>query len=153
MPFFPRRFRGQYSGRQPREQRGPRRIGQTSRQTRFEQLEERTLLTGDFGYAFGLGGSGFDQAQAQEVATDSSGNVYLSGLIDGAVDFDPGPGVTTGTGDAFIAKYSPSGTLLWLKDFPGPFMDLFGPIAVDDVGNVHVTGSFDGTADFDPGPG
>ena len=153
MPFFSRRFRGRSAKVRSRYGREPRRIGQTSRQTRFEQLEERTLLTGDFGYALGFGGSGYDLAQAQEVATDSLGNVYLTGLIDGTVDFDPGPGVTTSSGDVFVVKYSPDGDLLWLKDFSGPFGDLFGPIAVDDAGNVHVTGSFDGTADFDPGPG
>ncbi len=61
-------------------------------------------------YAWGItmGGLNFDQATSMEVS--DSLNVYLSGLFNSTMDFDPSPGTTTlsptSSRDAFIAKYS-----------------------------------------------
>ena len=61
-------------------------------------------------YAWGItmGGLNFDQATSMEVS--DSLNVYLSGLFNSTMDFDPSPGTTslspTISRDAFIAKYS-----------------------------------------------
>ena len=61
-------------------------------------------------YAWGItmGGLNFDQATSIEVS--DSLNVYLSGLFNSTMDFDPSLGTTTlsptSSRDAFIAKYS-----------------------------------------------
>ncbi len=61
-------------------------------------------------YAWGItmGGLNFDQATSMEVS--DSLNVYLSGLFNSTMDFDPSPVMTTlsptSSRDAFIAKYS-----------------------------------------------
>ena len=61
-------------------------------------------------YAWGItmGGLNFDQATSMEVS--DSLNMYLSGLFNSTMDFDPSPGTTslspTSSRDAFIAKYS-----------------------------------------------
>ncbi len=43
--------------------------------------------------------------------------------------------------------------LVWAKQQGGTGDDYCNSIAVDNAGNVYSTGSFSGTADFDPGPG
>ena len=53
-----------------------------------------------------------------------------------------------GSGDVFVAEYTPLGALVWAKRFGGPIDDNGRGIAVDGAGNVVVTGSFYGTADF-----
>jgi hypothetical protein len=91
------------------------------------------------------------------VALDSSGNVYVTGMFAGAVDFDPGPGVdnhiSNEYGDAFLSKFDSSGNFQWARTWGGIYADWGEGVAVDGSGNVYVTGYFTGTADFDPGPG
>ncbi|MBI5294949.1 MAG: SBBP repeat-containing protein [Chloroflexi bacterium] len=101
------------------------------------------------------GGSG------KSITVDVSDNVYVTGKFIGTVDFDPGPGVynLTGTGvdmldDIFISKWDSSGNLILAKAIGGGFFYDWGTdIAVDLQGNMHTTGFFQGTVDFDPGPG
>ncbi len=50
-----------------------------------------------------LGTSGDDQANG--VATDSSGNVYVTGFTQGGLD-----GTSAGNFDIFVVKYNSSGT-------------------------------------------
>jgi hypothetical protein len=87
------------------------------------------------------------------VTTDCAGNVYVSSSFNGTVDFDPGADNTSLTGDAFVAKYSFAGELLWARALAGPGFDHGQGIAVDGAGNVYTTGFFAGTVDFDPGCG
>ena len=89
-------------------------------------------------------------------ATDSAGNVYITGLFTDTMDFDPGPAVfnliTNIEGDAFIAKYNATGDLQWAQSVGGAGMDRGISIDVDKSGFIYVTGSFRRTADLDPGP-
>ncbi len=103
------------------------------------------------GFALRLGGSGIDGGGA--VATDSAGNVYVAGSMEGTVDFDPGPGTTNLSGDAFVAKYTPSGALVWARTLSGTFGSADGAMTVDAAGNVYITGSFTDTVNFNPGSG
>jgi VCBS repeat-containing protein len=125
---------------------------------RLELLESRDLLS-----AFSLGSTGFDSAYS--VKLDAAGNAYVFGTFNGTVDFDPGPGVhnlTSSTnnasspGDAFLAKYSPTGQLIWVGQLSGATAGSSSgdaALTLDGNGNVLVTGSFSGTTDFDIGPG
>lgn len=104
-----------------------------------------------------VGGPGHDNLMA--VALDSSNNVWLSGRFRQSGDFDPGPGSSTLTSaggyDAFVVKLSSSGTLL-LAERVGSTGDDVGSLnglRTDSAGNVYFAGSFQGTADFDPGSG
>lgn len=108
-----------------------------------------------FGFALGAGGTGSDKGQS--IATDSAGNVYLTGTFSGEVDFDPGPGSYPLTGVAsnrvFVAKYTPAGALIWTRGMDGTIDDKGRGIVVAADGSVYTTGYFQGTADFDPGLG
>lgn len=102
-----------------------------------------------------LGGS--DNEYGQSVAVDADGNVYCTGYFWGTVDFDTGPGTVNltalGSTDAFLTKFSSSGDLVWARQIGGSSADQGTSIAVTLGGNVYLTGSFRGTADFDPGAG
>ncbi len=107
------------------------------------------------GWAKSMGGTSVDEGLS--IAVDGSGNVYTTGYFGGTVDFDPGPGVanltSAGIEDIFVSKFDASGNYVWAKRMGGTGFDAGSSIAVDGSGNVYTTGSFEGTADFDPGPG
>lgn len=117
---------------------------------------------GQYVYAVNVGGNSKDVGQ--DVAVDDSGNAYVTGYFkqstfgQNAVDFDPGPGkaeLTTNNEsyDIFLAKYDAAGKYSYAINIGGESTDYGYSVAVDDRGNAYITGSFRGTADFDPGPG
>jgi hypothetical protein len=92
------------------------------------------------------------------VATDGSGNAYVTGCFTETVDFDPGTGVdertSNGGEDIFLSKFDPSGNFLWAKTWGGSYyQDVGFGVASDSSGNAYITGSFLNAVDFDPGPG
>lgn len=107
--------------------------------------------------------TGDNAKQAWSLDFDSASNVFVSGNLIGSADFDPGPGVYTLTAtpstllpnqpDCFVAKYDSSGNFAWAHSFGSTGTDRVWSGAVDRSGNVLVTGGFEGTVDFDPGPG
>lgn len=115
-----------------------------------------------YNFALGIGSTDFETSS--DIAVDASGNMYVTGSFKGTVDFDPGTGtvnltsVTTGP-DIFIASYDATGTYRWAFSVGGTpptgmSSDNHGrSIAVDESGNVVVSGNFIGTMDFDPGAG
>jgi len=111
--------------------------------------------SGNYLWAKRLGGTDYDEGYS--IALDDTGNVYVAGNFSGTADFDPGPStanlISAGLSDIFFAKYSSSGDYLWAKRVGDILGDGGRSIALDGMGNVYVTGSFEGTADFDPGPG
>lgn len=91
------------------------------------------------------------------IQIDKNGNILLAGEFGGSVDFDPGPGILTlssnGNMDIFFAKYSSSGDLIWAKNIGGQFnSDIVNCARLDNLGNIYLTGTFIGNADFDTGP-
>lgn len=89
------------------------------------------------------------------VTADVSGNSYCVGYFNGMMDADPGPAylplVSAGMQDVFLVKTSAAGQTLWAKRMGGSQSDLANSITIDQQGNVYITGSFMGMADFDPG--
>jgi gliding motility-associated-like protein len=96
----------------------------------------------------------------KSITIDVSGNVLLTGIFDGIVDFDPGSGVfnlTATSDDQFISKLDAAGNFIWAMRIGGTVygQNVFvSSIVTDVLGNVYTSGSFEGpTIDFDPGPG
>lgn len=91
------------------------------------------------------------------IAVDGSDNVYITGSFYGTCDMNPGGlvnnAISAGQSDVFILKLDPNGNYMWAKTFGGTDFDGATSIAIDAAGNIITTGSFRGTADFDPGAG
>ena len=106
-----------------------------------------------FEWAKSFGGSSSDEGNS--ITVDISGNVYTIGNFRNTVDFDPGVGTanltSTGSSDIFVQKLDASGNYLWTKSIGGNLGDIGYSISVDASGNVHTTGSFRNTVDFDLG--
>lgn len=112
--------------------------------------------SGNYLWAKRIGGNAFEQSNA--LTLDGSGNLHLTGQFEGTnVDFDPGAGTanltSVGFQDIFIAKYDALGNYLWAKRIGGAGDDGGTDLAIDGSGNVHITGFFNNTVDFDPGAG
>jgi hypothetical protein len=90
----------------------------------------------------------------QSVVVDSSGNVYITGSFRGTADFDPdGTGdnhLSAGEEDIFLTKINSDGSYGWTKTMGGGDRDYGQSVAVYGSDNIYITGSFRGTADFDP---
>ncbi|MEX2173577.1 MAG: SBBP repeat-containing protein [Pirellulaceae bacterium] len=99
----------------------------------------------------GLGNAG------SRIALDGSGNIYTTGFFNETADFDPGPCTSNltsfGDRDIFISKLDSAGNFVDARQLGGTSIDVGRAIAVDGSANVYTTGSFAGTADFDPGAG
>ena len=102
----------------------------------------------------GGGATGTDRANGISIATD--GTVSVAGEFRGTANWD-GNSITSmidpGTGqpgtDVFVASYSASGTLQWLKKGTAKFNDQGVDIVHDAGGNLYVTGQYSDTITFD----
>ena len=117
-------------------------------------VENVGLLGTSPSFGFALAPSATGSSRPNAVATDALGDVYYAGALTGTSNFDQGAGTynLTGSGGAFIAKYSPAGALLWAEQIPvGSSQGITG-LRVDGLGNVFALGMFSGDVDFDPSP-
>ncbi len=109
---------------------------------------------GNFIWAIRIGGDDPGYIEARSVVADDIGNIYITGMFYETIDFDPSPGIyELAAGDynnMFIAKYSPSGELIWAKQVTSDDMCEGNDIAIDADLNLYITGFFGGTSDFDP---
>lgn len=87
--------------------------------------------------------SGTAADYAQSVATDSDGNVYVTGAFSSPT-LDFGGHVLYNSGlndfDVFIAKYNPAGNVIWAKSVNGAGFDYSYKIVVDNFNNLYITG-------------
>ncbi len=91
------------------------------------------------------------------IATDSGGNVFITGTFESTVDFDPGAGTdnhtAVGSNDIFLTKYLTNGSHAWTKTVGGTDYEEAYGISSDTNDNLYITGNFENTVDFDPGAG
>jgi hypothetical protein len=89
---------------------------------------------------FGTGtvSNGDDQGDTLAgLATDPQGNVIAAGFTTGAF---PGFSNPNGVPEDFVAKFSPTGSQLWLQQFGTGSGDQLSGVAVDSNGNIFVAG-------------
>lgn len=106
-------------------------------------------------FAVPLTGTGY--AGPYDAHTTPDGGQVLCGLFSESLDLDPSGAVFTvtslGDADAWVAKYDAVGAFVWGFAIGGTGSDAARGITVDENGDVHVVGSFEGTIDLDPGSG
>ncbi|MEO7507140.1 MAG: SBBP repeat-containing protein, partial [Pyrinomonadaceae bacterium] len=100
----------------------------------------------DITYSTGLGGNNRDDCN--DIAIDSSNNVYITGETESDGQFpvkNAFQGLSGGGIDAFVAKFNPSlsgeASLIYSTFLGGAGTDEGLGIAVDAAGSAHVTGS------------
>ena len=113
---------------------------------------------GAFVFAKQMGGTGYDWGYS--ITVDANNNIFSTGSFQGTSrqDFDPGSGKSTlvaaGGGndfDIFVSKLDATGAYVWAKRMGGSGYDVGNSVALDVSGNVLTTGSFNATANFNPG--
>jgi len=105
-----------------------------------------------------IGGSDLDGAKAVDV--DNDGNVYVTGFFRGSVNFGTvdnplileAPGIFSAS-DIFLAKYSPTGDLVWAHNFGSDANDEGRDIKIGYDGNIYFCGSFGSFANFNTSGG
>ena len=104
-------------------------------------------LSGTHVWSKRFGGTGADQAYA--VAVDNSGNILIVGYFQGTANFGGSNITSTGNSDAFVAKYDPNGVHQWSRWLGTPEADQAYAVAVNDDGDVYLTGYVHGVVPSD----
>ncbi len=96
------------------------------------------------------GSTAYDQAEA--IAVDAAGNTYVVGEALGPLQIGGATLPNQGRDDIFIAKYDPTGALLWLRGGGSPQRDDVTGLAVDAAGNCYVSATLRGASVLDGQP-
>ncbi len=92
--------------------------------------------SGALNWARQFGGPGDDNAF--DIAVDASGGIVISGWFSGTVDFGGTQVSSQGSQDMFLAKYAPTGGLVWVRRFGGAAGDGGNEVAVSADGEIAV---------------
>jgi hypothetical protein len=85
-------------------------------------------------------GGGANDDTPRDIATDASGNVFITGCFDGSITF--GTTTLTNPGGVFLVKYNTNGDLIWARAADGISPEQVFGVAADANGNVFITGNF-----------
>jgi hypothetical protein len=102
--------------------------------------------SGVFQWAQSGGGGGGDSGSG--IGVDSSGNVYVTGTYMGSGTFGTSSITMKGNTDIFLVKYDNNGVFQWIQTVGNPDYDVSHDLAVDNDGNIYITGNFWGTVSF-----
>ncbi|MDF2438646.1 MAG: hypothetical protein K0Q95_3022 [Bacteroidota bacterium] len=104
-------------------------------------------LNGNLLWMQHAGGPG--EEEAKSVVCDNSGNIYICGKYSDGATFGTTTFSTPVTPygqfyNAYIAKYSPTGSLMWVKSVDGDYDDIAWSITKDNNNKLYITGEFSG---------
>jgi hypothetical protein len=117
---------------------------------------------GSFGWTKTIGSTtqttdGNTQVQGVGIATDSTGNIYVTGRFvgsninfntNGGFDLHSSNGTNSTAWGTFLTKFNNDGSYAWIRTFASGGSGS-SSIAVDQVGNSYIVGDFQGTVNFD----
>ncbi len=85
------------------------------------------------------------QEQGRRIALDGEANVYVGGYRTSRCD------CSNANSDYLIVKYDPNGNEMWAESYngPGDGIDMLTDMAVDEAGNIYVTGYSHNGSDTD----
>ena len=103
------------------------------------------------GFIAGASGDYNSGSEGNAIVTDTNGNVFVTGYVNGISSFGSLSVDAIGVRDVFIAKYNASGNLIWYKHFGSYFGNAIGKdLELDSLGSIYITGSFEGGINFGP---
>ena len=102
--------------------------------------------SGNFLWAQKLGGTLADAGVG--ITSDGAGNIYVTGYFSGTTTFGSTTLTSAGDKDAFVAKLDGNGNVLWANKLGSTGVDKGLGIITDGLGNIYITGAFNGTATF-----
>lgn len=121
----------------------------------FDFFVQKMDRNGNMVWVKSFGGT--SQEYIRGIAVDDSKNVYLTGEFSHTADFDPGVGIfnltssgAAGYKDMFIEKLDSLGNLSWAHKIGDSLEEVGYDIAVNQIGNITITGTYTGGVDFDP---
>ena len=82
------------------------------------------------------------------ITVDAAGNSYISGSFQGTGTFGTTTLISNGGLDIYLAKYDPSGNVVWVRQIGGTGDDQGYGIARDAQGRIYLAGYFVGTVSF-----
>lgn len=101
-------------------------------------------------------GSGPYTQRPTAIKVDTQGNIYIGGIFVNPTDFDPSSSEfiispqTPNNIASFLLKLDPNGNFIWVKNIGSTGHMEFSSMLVDSANIIYVSGSFTGTADFNP---
>jgi len=86
---------------------------------------------------------GVASSVAWGIAADAVGNAFVTGMFGNSqLDFGTYTLTNNGNTDAFLAKYDPTGNLLWATNPNCVSDDVSNSVTTDDAGNSYITGFY-----------
>ena len=93
----------------------------------------------------------------ESISFDENGSIVVVGNFIGNIDLNPSGTASNftsiGSEDMFILKLSDAGVFDWAEHFGSTGLDQANDVKVDAGGNIHISGGFGGTIDFDNSAG
>jgi hypothetical protein len=83
-----------------------------------------------------------------KIEKDASGNIYALGNFSQTATFSSTSITSVGDNDIFLAKYTDTGTLLWVKSAGSPAGDIGLDLKIDASGNPIITGYYNDAINF-----
>jgi hypothetical protein len=114
---------------------------QTSSGGNFDAYLAKFNSTGNLTWGTYFGGSGFESSLG--ISIDGSGNAFISGYSTSSSGIASSGAYQTSYGgnyDAFLSKFSNTGSLLWATYFGGSNSDYAYGVSTDTFGNVFILG-------------
>lgn len=123
-------------------------ISLTSPGNNQEMFLARYNPNGSLLWARSMGGAGYDRVGGVCVRDTTP---YVTGLFVGTAFFGSQSLTSSGSGDVFVARYDPNGTLLWVRKAGGTQGDVGNGIGVDGAGHAYITGAYQSNPASFPG--
>lgn len=102
--------------------------------------------------------TGFSNSNCEALQLDQQNNIVTTGYFTGSMDFNSGAGIamlnSNNTAAGYVQKQSSDGNFLWALKIGSTAQSApASGLALDNEGNIYITGYFYSTVDFDPGSG
>lgn len=110
-------------------------------------LAAYSFVNGRYEWVEAAGGSGYDSGINIEAAPD--GELIWAGYYTEEARMFERRVASEGYEDIFVMKLEEDGSVNWLATAGGEMSDIANDVSIDPSGNVLVTGSFEGAAQFD----